>query len=139
MWYEARLLSDRRLIAAGAALLAALPATGWACRCTEPGPERALRAAQSVALGQIVSVDTGTPGKTHFTFSVERSWKQSLPAEITIEDSAVCPLGPVAGARYVLFLHQEKSGGFETAKCRGDVAEDKAQATLQILDSAKPK
>ena len=136
---EAKLLSDRRLIAAGAALLAALPATGWACRCTEPSPAQALHAAQSVALGQIVSVDTGTPGKTRFTVAVERSWKQSLPPEITVEDSAVCPLGPVAGARYVLFLHQQTSGGFETAKCRGDVAEDKAQATLQILDSAKPK
>ncbi len=132
-------MSDRRLIAAAAALLAALPATGWACRCTEPSPQRALHDAQGVALGQIVSVETGAQGTTRFIFSVERSWKQSLPSQIAVEDSAVCPLGPVAGARYVLFLHQPKSGGFETAKCRGDVAEDRAQATLHVLDSATGK
>ncbi len=132
-------MSDRVAAAVCAALLLAVPATGCACRCTEPGPARALRDAQGVALGRVVSIEAGEHSVTRFTVSVERSWKQSLPAKITVEDSAVCPLGPVAGARYVLFLHQQKSGGFETAKCRGDVTEDHAQATLSVLDSAKPK
>jgi hypothetical protein len=110
----------------------------FACRCREPAPPRAYRAAQSVVYGTIVSVRRENQGAdVVYVFEVAESWKRPLEPEITVHSGTTCSFEANAGEKYVIFLKQYKAETLETAQCMGNTPEAKAGALLVYLRSIK--
>jgi len=111
----------------------------WACRCTEPAPRQAFRAADGVVLGKIVSVTRENgEGDVLFAFDVSESWKRNLEGRITVHTGTTCGFDADVGQTYVLFLKPRGAGGYETARCMGNRSEADAAPVLKYLRRRKP-
>lgn len=131
-----RLYKRLFVLIAGMSLYAPLPA--FACRCREPSPPQAYRAAHSVVYGRVLSRGPqNEDADIVYTFEVDKSWKQYPGSEIVIRSGTDCRFEAVVGERYVLFLIQPNSRFFETARCMGNRAERDASTVLDYLRSVR--
>lgn len=104
-----------------------------ACRCTEPGPRQAYRAAESVVYGKILSVERDNDGAdTSYLIDVAEFWKQPVEMRITVHTGTTCAFVAKVGEGYVLFLRQPRQGVYETAMCMGNRSEGKSRELPQI-------
>jgi hypothetical protein len=112
-----------------------------ACRCTEPGPNLAYKAANGAILGRIASAQKVDSGADEIAYGVEVSewWKQPVDSSITVHSSTTCRFEAKVGARYVLFLKRNQQGKLETAMCMGNRPAEKAGSLLKFLRSKKPR
>ncbi|HMA71197.1 MAG TPA: hypothetical protein VKP67_06885 [Xanthobacteraceae bacterium] len=122
-----------------AVMVVGLPGFALACRCIEPSPAQAYKAAQGVVFGEVISVrKENERGDVVYVFEVAESWKHNLERQITIHSGTTCSFNANAGLKYVLFLRQTKSGNYDTGQCMGNQSEAKAGPTLQYLRAMKP-
>jgi hypothetical protein len=110
-----------------------------ACRCTEPAPRQAYRAASTVAFGKVVAVRKENGGEDAvYSFEVSESWKQRLESQITVHSGEPCRFEANVGEKYVFFIKQYKPDSYDTAMCMGNSSEARAQALLNFLRATKP-
>jgi hypothetical protein len=122
-----------------ATMSVAAPDDVFACRCTEPTPGQAYRAAASVAYGKVVSVRKEKDGaEVLYVFEVTQSWKRRVEPQITIRSGTTCSFEADVGETYVIFLKQYKPDIYETAICMGNRPEAKARELLNYLREVKP-
>jgi len=124
--------------------MAGIPTVGsnvaLACRCTEPSPRQAYRAAESVVYGKVLSAKSDNDGAdTSYVIDVVESWKQPVEVQITVHTSTSCAFAAKIGEGYVLFLKQPSQGAYETAMCMGNRSERASRALLKFLRSPKPR
>ena len=123
-----------------ASLLTVGPGAAIACRCTEPGPHQAYRAAESVVYGKVLSEERGNDGTDiSYVFEVAESWKLPVASQITIHTGTTCALEAKVGERYVLFLRRNAQSIYETATCMGNRPEARSSALLKFLRAQKQR
>ena len=111
-----------------------------ACRCTEPGPRQAYRAAESVVYGKVLSAKRDNEGSdTAYLIDVAESWKQPVETQITVHTSTTCAFVAEVGKGYVLFLRQPSRGSYETAMCMGNRSAEKSRELLKFLRAQTPR
>ena len=112
----------------------AVSGAALACRCTEPSQQAAYRLAYSVVHGKVLSA-TKEVGGDAMAYNVEiiESWKRPVQSQITIHTGTTCSFEAEVGARYVLFLRQDRPAIYETAMCMGNRPENSSRDLLKFL------
>ena len=146
-------LGARTLVLLGALLLATLgawsdPAPAFACDCTRISPSRALRQADTVFRGTIVSSDAvgrGKDARTDIRFRVDGVFKGTAYAEqvvATPRSDPSCGLPAEADRTWVVFAVDGIEGSGDeavarlvTSACSGNIASSSAPA---LLGRARP-
>jgi len=108
------------------------PALG--CRCTEPSTGVAYKRADAVARVHVLSGATETADHAFATrVQVTKSWKRTLPEEITVITGEDCAYPLAAGKEYILFLSGDGTT-YGTYLCRGNRGISEAKPVWEWLD-----
>lgn len=121
------------LFVAGALALGAGSAA--ACRCLEPGPGAAYRAATAVVQGHVAGIrgDAEGPGGATVRIEVSRAWKLPVAGPIEVATSTTCAYVFEAGKDYLVYLQRDAAGHWQTRRCRGNLPLAEAQGRLDWL------
>lgn len=131
-----------RLSCVMAALCGALIGpTAQACRCPqEPSAAAAYRRASVVLEAEVMKVDEDrAAGQSTAALQVSRSWKSSVPAELTVVTRTTCAYTFTVGAKLLVYAYQdERYQRLETRQCMGNRPVEAASAAIAWLDRHGP-
>ncbi len=98
-----------------------------ACSCRELSAQEAFDIADAVFVGRVVEIDepgfgpvTGSADPVTLVFEVGDVYKGVVPANAhvtTARSSASCGFEPVAGKRYLIYVHEDEAGAWSTTLC----------------------
>jgi hypothetical protein len=127
-------LKSAALKFAGLVFFAASSSSVFGCRCTEPMPRQAYRAADAAVDGEITDVQHDTDSDTFiYKVSVSESWKKKLSGEITVHSSTSCAFEATAKTKLVMFLKIYDQTRYETGMCMGNKTGKDALPVLKYL------
>ena len=120
-------------------------ATVYPCTCEIWKPQKKLRKARAVFVGELV--ETGTNDKDNFAtvslkFKVETYWKGIKEPYVTVVSApgicCTCGLAVHVGQRYLIYAFDMENGQMETSTCMSATLDaERSQDELKIL--GKPK
>lgn len=129
-----------RWVLCAAVIMTVRSGAAIACRCIEPGPHQAYKAAASVVYAKVLS-EKGEKDGTDISYVLEvaESWKLPVESQITIHTGTTCAFEAKVGERYVFFLKRNAQNSYETATCMGNRPEAKSSALLKFLRAQKQR
>ena len=136
LWFKGILLSVTFVFTA---------ATAYPCTCEIWKPQKKLRKARAVFVGELVA--KATNDKDNFAtvslkFQVDRYWKGIKEPFITVVSApdicCVCGLPVHVGAKYLIYAFDTANGQIETGTCMSATLDaERSQDELKILGKAK--
>lgn len=106
---------------------------GLACRCAPPSVRTAYKRAEAIVVARVLQISGDTPGKQNVKLSISQTWKKTVPTDLTIDNSSVCPLNIEEGRNYLLFITRDQNGTLYVDRCSRNQLIEQADDSLQWL------
>jgi hypothetical protein len=120
-----------RLIAA--AMLLAVPAGAYACRCVARSAAALARAADAIVIADVIRLDDRRPTDRTFQLRVVRSWKARIAGPLTVlSEATTCQADLAPSARYLIYLKRTRDG-YRTDGCAGNLPIARAKAAITAI------
>ena len=115
------------------------------CTCNFMKPEKKLRKARAVFVGEVVAVGSNSEDSwatVAIKFKVEKYWKGVGDPHITVVSApgicCTCGLKVVSGAKYLIYAFKMENGQLETDLCVSRPVESEVyQEELRVLGKGK--
>lgn len=121
------------------AFTASAQQTVSACRCAPPAVRTAYKRADTVITAKVLSIDADSGGRQRVSLSVSQAWKRTVPDDLTINNSRVCPFSFEEGKDYLLFVSKDQNGALYVDRCTRNRPVEQADESLRWLQQNASK